>query len=207
MPVTANSSIGERLPRGRHGLSREQVVGSQRGRIFRAMADTMARKGYATTSVSEVLRAAGVSRETFYEQFSSKEECFVAAFEAAAEQVLTVIQGAPGADASPEQRFERGLRAYLDALADDPAFARVLLIEVYAAGPAAMARRAALQRRFVDTIDETFGSRTAADRFADEALVAAISAMVTARLAVADIDGLRALHRPLTRFARRLRDA
>lgn len=197
-------TVGERLPRGRHGLTREEVVQSQRGRIFRAMAETMARKGYATTSVSEVLRVAGVSRETFYEQFSSKEDCFMAAFEAAVGAVLTAVRDAPGATGSPLERFERGLRAYLDALADDPAFARVLLIEIYAAGPAALRRRAALQRGFVDALDATLEPRTAGDRFANEALVAAISAMVTARLAADDVDGLRALHEPLTEHARRL---
>jgi len=186
-----------RLPRGRHGLSREEVVGSQRGRIFRAMAETMARKGYAATSVSEVLREAGVSRETFYEQFSSKEDCFMAAFEAAVESMLVAMGEARG-------DFSRALRSYLDALAADPAFARMLLIEVYAAGPAAMQRRAELQQRFVAALDAAFGARTAADRFADEALVAAISSMVTARLAVGDIDGLRALHRPIMQFVRRV---
>src|SRR4051812_25252510 len=174
-----------RLPRGRHGLTREQVVGSQRERIFRAMAETMARKGYASTSVSEVLRTAGVSRETFYEQFTSKEDCFMAAFEAAVDSVLGSMGGARG-------DFSRALRAYLDALAADPAYARMLLMEVYAAGPAALQRRAELQERFVDALDAAFASRTAADRFANEALVAMISSMVTARLAVGDTEGLRA---------------
>src|SRR3954452_25066593 len=184
MPAT---TIGERLRSGRHGLTREQVVGSQRGRIFRAMSETMARKGYAATSVSEVLRAAGVSREEFYEQFSCKGDCFMAAFEAAVGSVLGAMGEARG-------DFSRALRSYLDALAADPAFARMLPIEVYAAGPAAMQRRAELHQRFVAALDAAFGARTAADRFADEALVAAISSMVTARLAVGDIDGLRALH-------------
>src|SRR3954464_1129257 len=193
-----------RLPRGRHGLTREQVVGSQRGRIFRAMAETMAGKGYAATSVSEVLRAAGVSRETFYEQFTSKEDCFIAAFEAAVESVLGAMGEAREASGPPIDRFSRGLRAYLDALAEDPAFARMLLIEVYAAGPAAMRRRGELQQRFVDTLDATLGGRTAADRFANEALVAMVSSMVTARLALGDVDGLRALHRPVMQLVRRL---
>src|SRR3954471_6570053 len=193
-----------RLPRGRHGLTREQVVGSQRGRIFRALAETMARKGYAATSVSEVLRAAGVSRETFYEQFTSKEDCFMAGFATAGGSVLGAIREERDAGGPPVERFGRALRAYLDALAADPAFARMLLIEVYAAGPAAMQRRAELQQRFVAALDAAFGARTAADRFADEALVAAISSMVTARLAVGDIDGLRALHRPIMQFVRRV---
>src|SRR3954467_4533468 len=195
--------VGERLPRGRHRLTREQVVGSQRARIFRAMAETMARKGYAATSVSEVLRAAGVSRETFYEQFTSKDDCFIAAFEAAVESVLGAMVEARAASGPPVDRFSRGLRAYLDALADDPAFARMLLIEVYAAGPVAMQRRGELQQRFVDALDATLGARTAADRFANEALVAMVSSMVTARLAVGDVDGLRALHRPVMQLVRR----
>jgi AcrR family transcriptional regulator len=196
--------VGDRLPRGRHRLTREQVVGSQRARIFRALAETMAEKGYAGTSVSGMLRTAGVSRETFYEQFSSKEECFIAAFEAAVRGVLGAVRGTPDDDAAPLERFGRGLRAYLDALAADPAFARVLLIEVYAAGPLALERRAQLQQGFADALDEILGDRTPADRFANEALVAAISSLVTARLAATDIDGLRALHGPLVDLARRL---
>src|SRR3954466_4305333 len=106
-----------RLPRGRHGLTREEVVGSRRGRVFRAMAETMARKGYAATSVSEVLRAAGGSRETVSEQFPSKEGCFMAACGAAVEWVLGAMGEARAASGPPVERFSRGLRAYLDALA------------------------------------------------------------------------------------------
>ena len=73
----------EPLPRGRHSLSREEVAGSQRERLQRAMAEVMAEKGYALTSVADVLRRARVSRETFYELYSSKEDCFMSVFDAA----------------------------------------------------------------------------------------------------------------------------
>jgi AcrR family transcriptional regulator len=192
------------LPRGRHGLSREEVVASQRARIFRAMAETMARKGYAGTSVTDVLRAAKVSRETFYEQFDSKEDCFMSALEAAVDVVLQAAFAPPPGDGTPLQRFDRGLRTYLEALAAQPELSRLFLIEVYAAGPAALERRAAVQQRFADVLGRTFGRRTAADRFANEALVAATSSLVTARLAANDLDGLRALRRPLVGLARRL---
>jgi AcrR family transcriptional regulator len=194
-------TVAERLPRGKHGLTRDQVVRSQRGRIFRAMAQTMAEQGYAGTSIAQVLRAAGVSRETFYEQFSSKEDCFMGAFEAAVQVVLAGMSRAPATGRPGLERFEHGLRAYLDALAAEPVFARVLLIEVYAAGPEALRRRAALQKGFVDAVSEALGE---GDRFAAEALVAAVSAMVTARLADGDIVGLRALHGPLVDLAHRL---
>jgi hypothetical protein len=127
----------------------------------------------------------------------------MAAFEAAVEVVLGAVRDAPGSAGSPMERFQSGLRAYLDALAADPALARVLLIEVYAAGPAALERRAVLQRGFVAAVDEAFGRRG----FVNEALVAAISALVTARLAAGDIDGLRALHGPLVDFVRRIEDS
>lgn len=87
----------ERLPRGRHGLSREQVVRSQRERIFWAMAQTMAGKGYAATSVAEVLRGAGVSRETFYEQLTSKQDCFMSALEATVQLIFARTLGAAAA--------------------------------------------------------------------------------------------------------------
>jgi AcrR family transcriptional regulator len=197
-----------RLPRGRHGLSRKAVVRSQRERLLRAMAETMARQGYARTSVADVLRAAGVSRETFYEQFSSKEDCFMAAYDAAAELVLADIPRAPagGSTTTRQAAFGRGIGAYLDALAAEPDFARLFLVEVYAAGPGAIARRMAMQERFVDVLSDQLDPR-GDERFAVEALVAAIAQMVTSRLAVGDVDGLRKLRRPLTKLVSRALDA
>lgn len=199
--------LAPRLPRGPHQLTREQVVLSQRTRILRAMADVMAEKGYAATSVGEVLRTARVSRETFYEQFSSKEDCFMGAFEAAVDIVLGRVLELPVQQGPPLERFGRGLRAYLEALASHPEFARLFLIEVYAAGPRAVELRAVLQQRFTDAVNEALGARTAADRFANEVLVAAIGSMATARIGAGDLDGLRALHRPLMGYARRLEAA
>jgi AcrR family transcriptional regulator len=193
-----------RLPRGRHGLTREEVVRSQRDRMLRAVAQTMAHKGYVATTVADVLRAAGVSRETFYEQFKSKEDCFAHALEAAARILLAGLSEAQGADGDPLDRLHRTLRVYLDTLAAESEFARLFLVEVYAAGPEALARRAAVQRAFVDLVIDGLGARTAEDRFACEAFVAATSSMVTTRLATNDVDGLRALHRPLLRLAGRL---
>ncbi|MBI5106708.1 MAG: TetR/AcrR family transcriptional regulator [Solirubrobacterales bacterium] len=196
-----------RLPRGRHGLSRDEVAAAQRRRLLRATAAAMAELGYARTPVAEILRRAGVSRETFYQQFSSKEDCFAATFEAAVGVLLGRMASAAarrGPGDAPIDRFSRALRAYLDALAAEPELARVFLIEVYAAGPAAIERRAADQARFADAVAEVLGARTGARRFACEVLVAAIASLVTMRIAAGDLDGLRALHRPLVGHAREL---
>src|SRR5438128_2010518 len=82
------------LPRGPHKLSREEVAHSQRNRLIRAMAEAMADKGYVETSVADVLERARVSRETFYQQFSSKQDCFVAAYGEAASAILAFVTAA-----------------------------------------------------------------------------------------------------------------
>src|SRR5215510_7200104 len=88
----------EQLPRGRHRLSRAEVVASQRQRMLLAIAAAMADKGYAGTSVADVIARAGVSRETFYQQFSSKLDCFMSAFDAAGEVLLARLDETAGGE-------------------------------------------------------------------------------------------------------------
>jgi AcrR family transcriptional regulator len=138
------------LPRGPHGLERDVVLASQRGRMLGAMADAVAAKGYAATTVADVVAGAGVSRKTFYEHFRDKEECFLAAYDAGVDLVLDAIVAArpdPGDDSWIALMRAR-VRAYLHTLAANPAFARTFLIEVFAAGPRALDRRAEVLSRF-----------------------------------------------------------
>ena len=165
---------------------------------MRAMAEAMAEHGFADTSVADVLRRARVSRETFYQQFSSKQECFIAAYEQAAGAVLAILEHEAGMPGEPLERFDRTIAAYLDALAAEPDFARLFMVEVYSAGERVLERRAEIQDRFAALMIDRFGAHDPTQRFACEALVAAIITMVTARLAASDIDGLKALREPLT---------
>ncbi len=185
------------LPRGPHKLPREQVVGSQRARLMRAMAEATAENGYVQTSVADVLRRARVSRETFYQQFSSKQDCFIAAYEQAASAVLAMLERESAFGEAPLERFSRGIELYLQTLAAEPAFARLFMVEVYAAGDEVLARRAQIQERFEQLMINGADAQSPGEQFACRALVAAIIAMVTARLAARDIDGLRALDKPL----------
>jgi AcrR family transcriptional regulator len=184
-------------------MSREQVARLQRARMLRAMAETMAEQGYVSTSVADVIARAGTSRETFYEQFASKQECFIAAYELAAQKVLSELEREAASDGTALERFERAIRAYIDALASEPAFARLFMVEVYAAGDQVLERRAEIQKRFDELVKAAFGAGGPTERFACEALVAAVITMVTARLAARDIDGLRRLRDPLTDLVRR----
>ncbi|WP_433197240.1 TetR/AcrR family transcriptional regulator [Nocardia sp. CA-107356] len=213
--MTQSASSARQLPRGRHGLPREEVIASQRERILSAMAEAMVENGYVGTSVAAILKRAGVSRETFYEQFRSKEDCFEAAYERAVELLIANIAqaiggsesyAADGGNPADPDRLGRILEAYFDGLIAEPAYARLYLVEVYAVGSKAVARRAQLQESFVAMIADVLDAHTEQQRFACQTLAAAVSAMVTARIAVDDLAGLRALREPLLDLVRRSGD-
>src|SRR3954466_2752310 len=132
------------LPRGRHAAPREVVWESQRGRLLAAMAEVVGGKGYGPVAVADVIARAGVSRKTFYEHFDNKEECFLAAYDAGVELMLDAIDEASGAapTAGPVAIASAATERDPDPLAANPAFARTFLIEVLAAGPRALERRA-----------------------------------------------------------------
>jgi AcrR family transcriptional regulator len=190
-----------RLPRGRHGLSRADVAEQQRARIISALAKVLTERGYVNTPVAAIIERAGVSRETFYEQFASKQECFVAALENTVQDLGAMLSTALDRPGTPIERFDRMLRVYLDALAARPDTARLFLIETYAAGDEAMRRRLELQSEFVDGLLTIFDRSSARDRAACEALVGATVAMVTARFVAGDVAGVRSVRRPVIDLA------
>lgn len=192
------------LPRGKHRLTREQVVMSQRLRMLDALANASTEKGYARTTVADVLERAGVSRATFYEHFENKEAAFLAAYETAVEILFVgVARALADAGDDPIERFDRALAAYLETLSAEPAIAHTALVEIYAAGPQALQKRFELQGRFVDFIAEVFKARTKRDRFACEMVVAAVSSLVTAKVASGTTNELAELHGPVMEFVRR----
>lgn len=131
-----NGRLPEQLPRGRHGLSREEVIASQRRRILDAMAELCARRGYPAVRIAEIVAAAGVSRATFYELFKDKEDCFLAAMEEALKRLLNAVMPSVYSERErswPEQIAE-SLEALLRYLASDPAYSQMAMIEALAGG-------------------------------------------------------------------------
>jgi AcrR family transcriptional regulator len=149
-PGYAHAVAARPLPRGPHSLDRQQVIDSQRGRMLEGIAAAVADKGYAATTVADVVQRAGVSRKTFYEHFTDKEHCFLDAWETGVRVIFEAIRDSQRGAAGPVERMRLGLRAYLRTLAENPAFARSFLIEVVAAGPRAEQRRAEVHERFAE---------------------------------------------------------
>ena len=190
------------LPKGRHSLTREQVADAQRLRLAVAMADAMVEGGYVGTPVAAILKRAGVSRETFYQLYDDKLACFLDALDLAGEVLVTQLAGTAGGTGDPLTRAERAIEQYLATIVEHAAFARLFLVEVHAAGPVAMRRRADLQARVVDALADLVGARTQAARFACQAFVAAIASLVTLPIATGDLDAVAALRRPLVELLR-----
>ncbi|WP_433337379.1 TetR/AcrR family transcriptional regulator [Spirillospora sp. CA-294931] len=207
-----SDSSPRRLPRGRHALPREEARRLQRLRLCGAMAEVMSEKGYVATSVEDVLKRAVVSRQSFYQLFDSKFDCFMSSFERASELLLERLipiagfgsEPAQTEGAEPLERFERAFTAYLEALASEWSYTRLFLVEVYAAGPDAVRRRTDVQSWLADALADLLGARSEEGRFACRTVVAATSAMVTAPVARNDREGLLAVGPPLIAHVRRL---
>jgi AcrR family transcriptional regulator len=152
MPIAADR-VPERLPRGRHGLPRRFIVHNQRERMLLAVAEAVAEQGFATTTVADIIARARLSRRTFYEHFADKEECYLAAYDTVVEQLLTAVGEAYEQAEGWPQKVHDGLETFLAYLAAEPAFARMCIVEVVAAGPEARSRRDAAMRVFVDFLE------------------------------------------------------
>lgn len=201
--VETDQSQIDRLPRGRHKLTREQVESSQRERIMRAMAEAVGELGYVKTTVAVVLKRAGVSRETFYNQFSDKHECFIAAFDRAADEMVARIRvGVTKAEAAGSDEAERislMLTRFLELIAEEPGIARTYYVEVYAAGQEAIEHRVAIQLQTVEMMLGLLNVRDE-DRFTLQATMAAIGAVVTQAVSLGQAEHVVHLQPMLLKF-------
>jgi len=138
-------------------MPRELVTHYQRQRLLEGMVAAVSEKGYADTSVADVLERAGVSRTTFYELFDDKLSCFLAAHETVVEELLNEVRAACDQDARWLDRARGALGRLLERLASEPALGRVGLVEITTAGPAGKRRYRAALQRFAHHVDEGLG--------------------------------------------------
>src|SRR3981189_1602197 len=130
------------LPKGRHGLSREEVEASQRTRLLRATIELGTEHGFASLTLTDIVRRAGVARSTFYEYFADKQQCFLEAFDYAADRLLEHVLaiGPP-----PAGDFATPVHAYIARLLglclEEPGLVRLVAADGEALGPAAAERQ------------------------------------------------------------------
>ncbi len=131
-----------RLPSGRSDLPREEVLNSQRERIVDATAAIVAERGVAGLTVPAIARRANVSNQTFYAIYASKQEAFLGAQKVGLHQALRVCSEAYEREQGDWPRaVAAGIAALLEYLASEPDHAQLSLVQMYAAGPEAIAVR------------------------------------------------------------------
>jgi AcrR family transcriptional regulator len=175
--------------------------------MLRAMAETVAEKGFAATVVADVVSRAGVSRKTFYEHFPTLQACFLATFDESVAAVRAVLETALDPALSAEEQCRQVLESYLGLMAAEPKVAKTNLVDVFAVGPAAAARRHESLVGFAGMLAELHGrlraegrSRTELTAFDYELLTGAISQAVTLRVATGDTERLPELAPALHAF-------
>jgi AcrR family transcriptional regulator len=140
--------------RGRHAPPLEVRLPLQRQRLLQAAAEEFARVGFAGASSETISRAAGMSKATFYEHFSNKEECMLALFDTAAMEIVQAMgEAARGAGPDARLRMKAATAAFLTTVAEHPEYAQTLLVEIIGAGPVAARRRDQMVQQFADILD------------------------------------------------------
>ncbi|HEX5762869.1 MAG TPA: TetR/AcrR family transcriptional regulator [Solirubrobacterales bacterium] len=109
--------------------------------------------GYRETSVQSVLERSGWHRVQFYRHFESKEDCFAQAYGVWMDRLGVDLLKAAAAAAGWEAGVRTALAELFHLVADQPAIARALFVEVQIAGEPAMARHEAIVERFAAAVD------------------------------------------------------
>jgi AcrR family transcriptional regulator len=184
------------LPSGRHGFSREHVAAHQRERIVAGLAEAVAERGYNAVTITQIAKAARVSKRAFYEHFESKEACFLAAFEIVVAHLRELIEAEIEPIPDWPHRVAAGLRALLDFLAEQPDLARLCLVDSVTAGPAVAERFREHINAFVPLLlpgrEERDNPRPLPDS-TEESLIGALVSMLSRSLAFGDVAALPGL--------------
>jgi len=151
LELLANSS--GKFPSGVRKLPPDLIRAIQRERLIVAMLNAAADLGYLETNVQDVIDRAGVSRPTFYEHFSNKEDCFLAAFDTSAERLRKTVRTAARDGKAWRDRVQLGLEALLGFASREPDTARTMVVEARAASAAAVRRRVELLDDFAQCLD------------------------------------------------------
>lgn len=132
--ASSRSTKPRRLPRGRHALDPKDVLRDQRERLLAAVPRVAAEHGYEAMSVADLVKAAAVSRNAFYKNFSDKQDCVAAAHELGHERLFEVLSVNCYEGATIEKRVGVALEAALEVLAKEPELARLLFVEAPSGG-------------------------------------------------------------------------
>lgn len=189
---------------GQEPLPRRFVVEHQRARIISALVQETTEKGFRAVTVADIVKRAGCARKTFYENFSSKDDCVLSAQEYAMQTALARVVEAAGVHQSWPHRVGAGLTAFLDYVSEEPALAKTCMVEALAASPSSIAYYEESQQAFVSLFQI---GRDVSPRGKDlpetleEAIVGGVFWILYQRLAADEGETIKELLPELVEFA------
>jgi AcrR family transcriptional regulator len=185
-----------KLPPGRHLIPSDFVSQNQRERMLLATAELVAERGYQKTTIELIAKTSRVALVTFYEHFSSKEDCFLAAFD----ETVAAAREAFAELLDPEQPWQEqissGLEIFLEMVVKEEPRAKLCIVEAQAAGSASLARYQAMLESVAPKLREGRDFNPRASRLPDGlevAIAGGIAWLVHQRLIAGEVDELKAL--------------
>jgi AcrR family transcriptional regulator len=165
-------------------ISRKDRKETQRERLIAGMLLAAVRRGYAGANVAQVIAHAGVSRPTFYEYFTDKDDCFLAVHREISGELIEEISKAVDAEA-PARAVQAGIRTLLLVANAHPERARFLMNETLAGGHRALEQRDQLVWQIEQIIETARAGASPRDLTPDlptRALVGGICGLLAPRL-------------------------
>lgn len=200
--MSSNSSTRP-LP-GQERLSRKFIAEHQRARIISALVKETSERGFRAVTVADIVKRAAIARKTFYENFSSKEDCFLAAQEHAMLTALSRVVEAAGTHKSWPQRVRAGLAAFLEYVAAEPALAKTCMVEALAVSPSSIGYYEESQQAFVSLFRvgrDVSPQGGELPETLEEAIVGGVFWIIYQRLVAAEAETITELLPELVEFA------
>ena len=145
-------------------MSQEPPAIDHPSRLLQGLAQSVAAKGYADTTIADIVREAGVSRRTFYEHFDGKPAALIALYESASRRGLRVLQEAIDPARDWQTQVDQALGAYLGSLAQNPVLLRTLFVEILGLGATGLAARRRVHDVMADFMLEVINAGQASVR-------------------------------------------
>lgn len=191
----AGTDRGARVAQSYNGATGDRLADIQRARIVGAMFDVVAQRGAVSVTVAHVVERSGVSRRTFYESFSDREDCMQAAFERAlslaSERVISAYESGKGW----REQIRSALVAFLAFCDEQPNVARMLVCESQASGGKVAQRRTDILAELARILEQGRKTGKAEDvsTLVAEGIVGGVLSVIQTRLTNTDREPLISL--------------
>lgn len=185
-----------KLPPGRHLVPSDFVAQNQRERILLATAELVAERGYQKTTIELIAKTSRVALVTFYEHFSSKEDCFLAAFDESVAGAREVFAELLNPEDAWQDQISSGLEIFLEMVVKEQARAKLCIVEAQAAGTASLGRYQEMLESVAPKLREGREFNPRSSRLPDGlevAIAGGIAWLVHQRLVAGEADDLKAL--------------